>query len=106
MKIKNQLRLFIIGIIAVPLVCATSLPVYHWLTRPERTLLNGYKQVRRLADLPVSQRDFAVLRDMLKTMPPEVELLAIANHADVLLTTMPELKGQKNIDDITLFSFI
>ena len=106
MKIKNQLRLFIIGIIAVPLVCATSLPVYHWLTRPERTLLNGYKQVRRLADLPVSQRDFAVLKDMLKTMPPEVELLAIANHADVLLTTMPELKGQKNIDDITLFSFI
>lgn len=106
MKIRNQFRLFILGIILVPLICAIFLPVYHYITRPERTLINGYKQIQKFSEQPVSQRDFEVLRSMLKTMPPEVEVLVVANHSNILLTTMPEFRGSKFIDDIVLFSFI
>ena len=99
MKIKNQFRLFILGIILVPTVCALTILLYHYLTRPERTLINGYKQVRRLSEFPVSKRDFAVLRDMVRTLPPKVELLIVANHSSVLLTNMPELRGVKQLDN-------
>ena len=104
MKIKNQFRLFILGIITVPLICTLTIPLYHYLRRPERTLINGYKQVRRISELPASKRDFATLRDMLKTIPPGVDLLVVANHTNVLLTNMPELKGVKQLDNP--FNFI
>ncbi|MCR5724591.1 MAG: HAMP domain-containing histidine kinase [Treponema sp.] len=106
MKIKNQLRLFLIGVIAVPPICALFLPIYHWYTRPERMLINSYKQVRKFSDEPVSKRDISVLQELLKTMPPEVELLLVEDHSTILMTTMPDFKGIKNIDDESLFSYI
>ena len=106
MKIRNQFRLFTIGIIAVPLICALLLPLYHYFTRPERTLIKGYKQIRKLSEQPVSKRDFAVLSDMLKRTPPGVDVLVVANHSNIVFTTMKEFKGSKFVDDATLFSFV
>ena len=59
-----------------------------------------------MSDLPINERDFDVLRDMLKSIPPEVEFLVIANHSNILFNTIPEWKGQKSIDDTTLFNFV
>jgi signal transduction histidine kinase len=106
MKIKNQFRLFILGIIAVPIICFIAIPVYHYMTGPERILLNGYQQVRNMSSLPISERDWNIMKDVLKSYPPEIEVAIVANHSEILLSTIPELKGMKAIDDPLLFSFI
>ena len=67
---------------------------------------SGYKQVRKMSENPLSKKDFATLKETLKNFPPEVEMIIVANHAEILLSTMSEFKGQRTIDDPTLFRFI
>jgi signal transduction histidine kinase len=106
MKIKNQFKLFIAGIIIVPTICMISLPIYHWLTSPERLLLHDYKQLRKMSELPLTERDWDTIKDILHTVPPEVEFIVVANHSDILLATIPEYKNKKQIDDHDLFEYI
>ncbi len=106
MKIKDQFKWFILGITAVPLLCVTFIPVFHFFTRPERSLISGYKQIRQMTELPMTKRDMNVLREVLKTMPAEVEMIIIANHSEILYTNMKEFESFKTIDDPTLFYHI
>lgn len=59
-----------------------------------------------MGELSLSERDFNTLLRSLDTLPPEVEMIFIANHSSVLMSTIPELKNYKTIDDKTLFEFI
>jgi len=106
MKIKTQFSLFIFGAIFVPLVCMLTIPAYHYLTRPERILMSGYKQINKMGELSLSERDFDMLIHTLRGFPPEVEMIYVVNHSTVLMSTIPELKNYKTIDDKTLFNFI
>lgn len=70
MKIKNQLRLFLVGIIAVPIMCTLFLPIHHYLTRPDKMLMNGSERIRKMSELDMSERDIEVLKQIMKTFPP------------------------------------
>ena len=106
MKIRTQFKLFIACIIAVPLIFAAALALRQYYRSPERLLQNGYKQVRRMSERPLSKKDFSTLREMLRSLPPEVEMLIVVNHSEILLSTITEFKGRMAIDDATLFRFI
>ena len=106
MKIRTQFKLFIACIIAAPLIFAAALSVRQYYRSPERLLQSGYKQVRKMSEAPLSKKDFKTLKETLKSFPPEVELIIIANHSEILLSTIAEFKGQLTIDDPTLFHFI
>ncbi len=106
MTIRTRLKVFLIAVIAVPLFCVLFLPVYHFATRPERMLMSGYKQFRRLGKLPMSKRDIDVLKQVMRTLPPRVEFLLVADHRDILMTNFQEFKDKKEIDDDTLFDFM
>ena len=106
MKIKTQLRIFLVGVILVPLLAATALVFYHYLSRPERMLLAGYKQVRSMSDLPLSKQDSRVFKQLLRTLPPNVEFIILENMKNVLLTTIPEFKDTTFIDKHEFFRFM
>ncbi len=106
MKIKTQLRVFLIGVILVPILAAISIPLYHYITRPERILFDGYKQIRSLEEVPLSQRDLKVFKQLLRTLPPNVEFIVLANHGDILLSTMPEFAGKSHINEHDIFRYM
>lgn len=109
MKIKTQLRIFLVGVILVPILAAVTLPVYHYLTRPDRMLIEGYKQVRQIGQLPLSRRDIGVFKQLLRTLPPKVEFIILADYGDVngiLASTMSEFDGVESIEKSALFQYM
>ncbi len=106
MKIKNQFRLFILGTIAVPLISAITFPVYHYLTSPERILIKGYKEIRAVSNLPITDDDWNVLYNALKRTPPDVQIAIILNESGILLSTIPELKSGTPFNDIGLITLV
>ncbi len=106
MKIKTQLNIFLAGVILVPFVCAVGLPVYRFINRPDRMLLSGYKQIREMACLPVSKQDLTVLKQVLRTLPPNIDFMIISNGTDLLFTNIEELKSKMSFSDISLFDYI
>lgn len=106
MKIKTQFKLFLAGIILVPTVYAViSLAHYH-MTRPDRVLMEGYKQIRKMNELPMSERDSEVLLELLKTLPPRVEFIIIQNRFEILYSSIPEFKDRTVLGEHEIFRFM
>src|SRR5574344_799746 len=106
MTIKNQFKLFILGILIVPTLCMISLPVYHWFTSPERLLLRDVQQVQKMPELAFTDRAWDVIKETLHTIPPEIQFIMVANHSHILLSTIPEFKDRKEIEDSELFDYV
>ena len=109
MKIKTQLRVFLIGVILVPILAAVSLPVYHYLTRPERLLFDGYQQVRQIGELPLSKRDINVFKQLLHTLPPNVEFIILSENGEsyeILANTLGAFPECSFIEKHTLFHYM
>lgn len=105
MKICTQLKLLILFMVLVPFFCALSLPVFHYLTSPQHYLLNGYKQIRDLDRLELSDRDWNELGQQLKKIPPDIQTLVYYNSM-VLLSSVPEIPAGTNMPALDLFDFI
>ena len=69
-------------------------------------LFDGYKQIRSLEEIPLSQRDLKVFKQLLRTLPPNVEFIVLANHGDILLSTMPEFTRQTHISEHDMFKYM
>lgn len=110
MKIKTQLRIFLIGVVLVPILAALTLPAYHYLTRPERLLIEGYRQVRKMSEFPLSKRDIGVFKQLLRTLPPNVEFIIIETKDKekdfVLANTMPEFKDKTEVPKGEIFRYM
>ena len=110
LKIKTRLRIFLIGVILVPILAALTLPAYHYLTRPERILIEGYKQVRQLSEIPLSQRDIGVFKQLLRTLPPNVEFIIIETKNKekdfILANTISDFKGKSEIGKGDIFRYM
>ena len=64
MKIKTQLSLLIVGIALLPVLCATSLPLYHYFTSPQRYLIKSFKEVRSIESIKLTEDDWDELDDL------------------------------------------
>lgn len=106
MKIRNQFKALIIGMIVIPIICSASVPLFLYISSPERVLMNGYKELRKLDSLNIENEDWDVLRSELKNVPPCVQTAVIAEHSVVLLSNIPSLKPGTAIDDKEVFSFL
>ena len=106
MTIKNQLRLFLIGIIAVPFLCSIFPPIYHYLTRPDKILMDGTNKMLKMSELKMSEKDIDILKEVMKTLPPKVEFMLIADRTEILLTNFAEFENQETITDEQLFHHI
>ncbi|MFA6855694.1 MAG: HAMP domain-containing sensor histidine kinase [Treponema sp.] len=94
MTIRRQFHLLLAAIIVIPLLCASFIPIYHYLMSPERVLMHGYREIRSTDELQLSENDWNKLYDQLRHLPPDMEvaLITFSGRSTVLLSSMPELK--------------
>lgn len=105
MKIKTQFSVLIVLIVLLPLLCMISIPVYHYVTSPQRYLMKGFRNVQRLGEFNLSENDMNALRVMLAQVPPNVQTM-VFYRSTVLISTIPELKAGTVIAPFDLFDFI
>ncbi len=93
-------------IVIIPLVSFCSLPLYHYISLPERHLLKSYKQIRKLnAISDFDENDWEFLREQLEAIPPNVQTLVYYDYS-VLISDIPELKMGTKLSPMELFEFI
>ncbi len=105
MKIRTQLNLLILFMVIIPLICFLSLPVYHYLSSPQRKLYKDYKEIRRLNAMDISDDDWRQLREQLKLIPPHVQAL-VYYDGRIIISSMPELKANTVLTPLELFDFM
>lgn len=106
MKIKTQLRFFLIGTVLVPAVAMLVLPIYNSLTRPEKTVTDGEKIPQILSELPFPPGDKKIIGKTLKHLPPNMEFLLLMDKSTILSTTFPDLADKKTTDVLALSTYI
>jgi signal transduction histidine kinase len=104
-KIRKQFGILIASIILIPVLSIIALSVYHYVTSPQRHLLNGYRQIRNMKDIELSEDAWDAIRAEIEDVPPNVQI-AIYYDYKILISNMQELKVGSNISPIELFSFI
>ena len=105
MKIRTQLMLLIIFMVFIPFTCMMVFPIYHFISSPQRTLLKGYKEIRALGDIDFTEEDWTLLKEQIKTIPPNVQTLVYYNSL-VLISTMPEIKAVRVMTPYDIIEFI
>ena len=105
MKIRTQFLILILLLITMPLVSLITLPIYHYFSSPQRYLLKGYKELRALGELDLSENEWDVMHDEIKKLPPNVQV-AVYYDFRIIISNIPELKAGIMILPQELFSFI
>lgn len=105
MKIRTQLSLLILFMVLVPLLCAIFLPVFQYVSSPQRYLLKGYKDVRKLEGLDISGDELDKLGVQLKKIPPNLETMVYYNST-ILISSVPEIKAGSAMTPVDLFEFL
>lgn len=106
MKIKTQLNIFKLGVIFVPLLCAIVLPLYYFMTRPDRIFTDDYKKIRKAVVHPVSAQDEKKIISLLKNLPRGVDFILIGDDDKILFTNIPELKTNPSYSKMEIISFL
>jgi Signal transduction histidine kinase len=108
MTIRRQFHLLLTATIVIPLLCAAFIPVYHYLTSPERILLHGYREIRDTDTLQLSEKDWNELYYQLRRVPPDMEvaLISTSEKASVLLSSIPELKANTTFTETDLWHLV
>jgi signal transduction histidine kinase len=108
MTIRRQFHLLLAAIITIPLLCAVFIPVYHYLTSPERLLIHGYREMRTNDDLQLSEDDWDELYNQLRRLPPDMEvaLISFTDNEKVFLSSIPELKVGTSLTQEYLWNLI
>ncbi len=105
MKIRTQFSLLISLLIVIPVTCVISLPLYHFFSSPQRYLMKGYREIRALGYLDLSENDWEAMRDEIKKIPPNVQV-AVYCDFQIIISNIPELKQGTVLLPTELFAFI
>ena len=105
MKIKTQFTILIAAIALVPLACAVSFPIYHYLTSPQRYLMKGYKELKKLNRSGLSESELDEIREMIRFIPSDMQI-AIYNDPSIIISNIPDLKAGTKLSIFDIFTFI
>ncbi len=103
MTIKNQLTSLIFIVIVIPILGLGSFLFYNYLKSPERTLLNGYKQIRKMCDVQLDEDEWKHILEKIKQTPPDVETAILFGGKKVIASTMKEFKTGSEVDLYSVF---
>ncbi len=94
MKIKKQFILLVTLLITIPVLCVLYMAALHYLRSPDRVLLNGTKEIKRIEiqSKKFSKKDWIELRNIMKLLPPDVQAVLIDDEDYVIYSTIPEIK--------------
>ena len=107
MTIKRQFHILLAAIIVVPICCALFIPSYHYFTSPERALIHDYKELCKSDTFKLSVREWTKLHDYIRRLPPDVEVavFSLSGSADILISSIAELKAGTSISPLVLWGF-
>ena len=105
MKIRTQLNLLIFFMVVIPIICFLSLPVYHYLSSPQRKLYKDFKAIRRMNAINLPEDDWQMLSEQLKLVPPHIQVL-VYHDGRVIISSLPELPANTLISPLELFDFM
>lgn len=105
MKIQKQLSLLVLFMVFTPFACILAIPIYQYINSPQRHLLKGYKEIQALGNLDFTEEDWSLLKEQIKTIPPNVQTLVYYNST-VIISTMPEIKAGIKMSPIDFFELI
>ncbi len=105
MKIKNQFKILIAGIIFIPMLMAITLPLYHYISSPQRYLMKGYKQIRQLDNVNLNENEWVAIEKKIKELPPNVQT-AILYEDTFIISNIPELPVNSSLDFYEIFTLI
>ncbi len=106
MKIRTQFKLFLLGVIAVPIFCLLSILIVHYMTAPNRYLIKGYKQARAISKLPISARDSKILDEVMSYFPPHAQFILVEDHTNIIYSNIPEFREVKHVEEAALFNYM
>ncbi|HBD67664.1 MAG TPA: hypothetical protein DC014_00135 [Treponema sp.] len=105
MRIRTQFKLLIATIIIIPTLCLIFIPLHYYLTSSQRYLMQGYKQIRNIENLDISDDDWNTLEEQLKNIPDDVQV-AVLYENKVLISTIEELPEGSELSVFDLFDII
>ena len=105
MKIKTQFTILIFAIAMIPLAVAVSLPVYHYLTSPQRYLMKGFREVSRLNKTNLTSDELDEIRSIIKSVPPNVQVAIYSEHS-IIISNIPELRAGTECSLFDIITFM
>lgn len=105
MKIRKQFAILIFGILVIPLLSAVVFPLYYYLTSPQRHLLKGYEEIRKLDNTILDDEQWQLLKRNLESIPRNVQT-AVYHAGNIIISNIDELKAGTQISYYDLYDYI
>lgn len=106
MTIKKQIILLASIIIVIPLFCLAFIFLNNYLKSPDRLLIQGYEEIRKLKSNDITQEEWNELISTIRLLPPNVQTLAILNADSIIYSTIPPYKMNDKIQKGELWDLI
>jgi len=106
MTIKKQIILLASIIIVIPLFCLAFIFLNNYLKSPDRLLIQGYEEIRKLKSNDITQEEWNELISTIRLLPPNVQTLAILNADSIIYSTIPPYKMNDKIKRGELWDLI
>ena len=105
MSIKNQLKIYIIALIFIPIFSISILPIYQHFSLHTRVFVKDFKKIEKSNFLNISDEDLAILNVAINHIPSDTQTALISNKK-ILISTIPELPKDKILKEQELWTFI
>lgn len=105
MSIKNQLKIYIIALIFIPIFSISILPIYQHFSSHTRVFVKDFKKIEKSNFLNISDEDLAILNVAINHIPSDTQTALISNKK-ILISTIPELPKDKILQEQELWTFI
>lgn len=109
MKIRNQIKVFLIGMIAFPLFCYVGVPIIRYNYNPERILFSGTKAIHEIKKFDFSSTDYEKIKETFKSIPASVEFIVYDHDKGFLVNKMSGMSyktGEKLKSVEEIYDFI
>jgi len=106
MKIRTQFAAVVALIVAIPLCCALYFPIYHYLTSPERLIINDKNLIPEIKESGISDSDVNSIAKFLHNMPQDIQTAVFSSTFDVIATDIPELENVEKLSYASFWDFV
>lgn len=105
MSIKNQLKIYIIALIFIPIFSISILPIHQHFSSHTRVFVKDFKKIEKSNFLNISDEDLTILNVAINHIPSDTQTALISNKK-ILISTIPELPKDKILQERELWTFI
>ena len=98
MSIKNQLKIYIIALIFIPIFSISILLIHQHFSSHARVFVKDFKKIEKSNFLNISDEDLTILNVAINHIPSDTQTALISNKK-ILISTIPELPKDKILQE-------